>query len=155
LPQQRQQHVFREDFLMLEAGRQCLALLQALLHLRSQTFSAHADKLNGGLTKRKEVGSSSQKKSLSLSSSLSCSRLLQLRSLDVGRVESREDKQNLERSLAPEGLQDSAQGFNPESSPQANRPERARDDCMVEACSYRVRSCALSGRGAVWAGSRG
>jgi hypothetical protein len=32
-------------------------------------------------------------------------------------AEWREDKQNLERSLAPERLQDSAQGFNPGNHP--------------------------------------
>jgi hypothetical protein len=37
-------------------------------------------------------------------------------------AEWREDKENLERSIAPEGPHDSAQGFNP-----VNRPERAAD----------------------------
>src|ERR1700733_14969003 len=56
----------------------------------------------------------------------------------------------------PGGATGLSPGFQPwESSHQANRPERARDDCMVEACSYRVRTGALSGRGAVWAGFPG
>ena len=56
-------------------------------------------------------------------------------------AEWREDKQNLQRSIAPEGLQDSAQGFNPGNhSIERFRPEGARGYRMnlaLQHCSKR------------------
>jgi hypothetical protein len=73
------------------------------------------------------------------------------------------DRLDLGRFIGPEGLQDSAQGFNPgEPSKQMVRPERARDRTAFGVPSTsillvvsRVPSAAPSGRDALGRGSRG